>query len=52
MGFYDMVTDNYEWMLDWYDPDYYRKSPEHNPQGPSTGAKKWYAVVRPMMGKI
>ncbi|ENV22748.1 formylglycine-generating enzyme family protein [Acinetobacter bereziniae] len=43
MGFYDMVTDNYEWMLDWYDPDYYRKSPEHNPQGPSTGTKK---VVR------
>ncbi|MFW1800691.1 formylglycine-generating enzyme family protein [Acinetobacter nematophilus] len=43
MGFYDMVTDNYEWMLDWYDPDYYRKSPEHNPQGPSIGTKK---VVR------
>ena len=43
MGFYDMVTNNYEWMLDWYDPEYYRKSPEHNPQGPSTGAKR---VVR------
>ena len=43
MGFYDMITNNYEWMLDWYDPEYYRKSPEHNPQGPSTGTKR---VVR------
>lgn len=43
MGFYDMITDNYEWMLDWYDPKYYAKSPEHNPQGPQTGTKK---VVR------
>lgn len=43
MGFYDMITDNYEWMLDWYDAEYYSKSPEHNPQGPKTGTKK---VVR------
>ncbi|MEB5475613.1 formylglycine-generating enzyme family protein [Acinetobacter pollinis] len=46
LGFYDMVTDNFEWMLDWYDADYYRKSPEHNPQGPSTGTLK---VVRSMV---
>ncbi|MFV5264199.1 formylglycine-generating enzyme family protein [Acinetobacter courvalinii] len=43
LGFYDMLTDNYEWMLDWYDPEYYRKSPEKNPQGPATGTLK---VVR------
>lgn len=43
MGFYDMITDNYEWMLDWYAADYYSKSPEKNPQGPATGTKK---VVR------
>ncbi|ENU91852.1 hypothetical protein F971_02945 [Acinetobacter vivianii] len=43
LGFYDMLTDNYEWMLDWYDPEYYRKSPEKNPQGPATGKLK---VVR------
>ncbi|RZF49384.1 sulfatase, partial [Acinetobacter halotolerans] len=40
---YDMLTDNYEWMLDWYDPEYYSKSPEKNPQGPATGTLK---VVR------
>ncbi|OEC92415.1 formylglycine-generating enzyme family protein [Acinetobacter sp. YK3] len=43
LGFYDMLTDNYEWMLDWYDPEYYGKSPEKNPQGPATGTLK---VVR------
>ena len=43
MGFYDMITDNYEWMLDWYSSEYYNKSPEHNPQGPKSGTKK---VVR------
>ncbi|MFK4051025.1 formylglycine-generating enzyme family protein [Acinetobacter venetianus] len=43
LGFYDMITDNYEWMLDWYDPEYYSKSPEKNPQGPKTGTLK---VVR------
>lgn len=43
LGFYDMITDNYEWMLDWYDPEYYSKSPEKNPQGPATGTLK---VVR------
>ncbi|RZF49370.1 sulfatase, partial [Acinetobacter halotolerans] len=40
---HDMLTDNYEWMLDWYDPEYYSKSPEKNPQGPATGTLK---VVR------
>ncbi|MFG0637993.1 SUMF1/EgtB/PvdO family nonheme iron enzyme [uncultured Acinetobacter sp.] len=43
LGLYDMITDNYEWMLDWYDPEYYSKSPEKNPQGPNTGTLK---VVR------
>ncbi|MEO3355722.1 formylglycine-generating enzyme family protein, partial [Acinetobacter haemolyticus] len=43
LGLYDMLTDNYEWMLDWYDPEYYSKSPEKNPQGPTTGTLK---VVR------
>lgn len=26
-----------EWVNDWYDPDYYKISPTHNPQGPSEG---------------
>ncbi|WP_369600687.1 SUMF1/EgtB/PvdO family nonheme iron enzyme [Hahella sp. SMD15-11] len=29
-----------EWVLDWYDPDYYAHSPENNPKGPSDGMKK------------
>jgi len=43
LGFYDMLTDNYEWILDWYDPEYYSKAPEKNPKGPATGTLK---VVR------
>ncbi|GAB3049854.1 hypothetical protein GCM10027155_14620 [Acinetobacter apis] len=43
LGFYDLITDNFEWMLDWYDPTYYSHSPEKNPQGPATGTLK---VVR------
>lgn len=40
LGLYDLLTDNYEWMLDWYNPNYYSESPEHNPQGPATGEQK------------
>lgn len=39
-GLYDLVNQNYEWMLDWYDPEYYVKSLEINPQGPETGTEK------------
>jgi formylglycine-generating enzyme required for sulfatase activity len=48
-----------EWCSDWYDPDYYRKSPKEDPQGPPqgvvpTGYKDWetpgigqfYRVIR------
>ncbi|MGO1744641.1 MAG: formylglycine-generating enzyme family protein [Psychrobacter sp.] len=40
LGLYDMTNQNYEWMIDWYDAKYYGNSPEHNPQGPSTGKEK------------
>ena len=40
LDLYDLSNQNYEWMLDWYDPEYYANSPEHNPQGPKTGAEK------------
>jgi formylglycine-generating enzyme required for sulfatase activity len=32
-----------EWVADWYDPDFYRKSPSANPKGPDHGFER---VVR------
>ena len=29
-----------EWVNDWFSKDYYQRSPEFDPQGPSTGTKK------------
>ncbi|MFV5264198.1 formylglycine-generating enzyme family protein [Acinetobacter courvalinii] len=40
LGFYDLVTNNYEWMNDWYDKDYYKNSPIENPTGPKSGTEK------------
>jgi formylglycine-generating enzyme required for sulfatase activity len=40
LGFYDLVTNNYEWMNDWYDKDYYKKSSVKNPTGPNSGTEK------------
>lgn len=40
LGLYDMVTNGYEWVLDWYDSDYYAASTEKNPAGPAAGTQK------------
>jgi formylglycine-generating enzyme required for sulfatase activity len=40
LGLYDMVSNAFDWTLDWYDEKYYAKSPERNPTGPATGTKK------------
>jgi formylglycine-generating enzyme required for sulfatase activity len=36
-GVLDMAGNAYEWVADWYDEDYYSRSPDGNPQGPDTG---------------
>ncbi|HHO8887808.1 TPA: formylglycine-generating enzyme family protein, partial [Klebsiella pneumoniae] len=35
-GLYGMAENGYEWVSDWYDPDYYATSPRQDPQGPET----------------
>lgn len=34
LGLYSMSDNGYEWVGDWYDPDYYLNSPLNDPQGP------------------
>ncbi|MDU9394883.1 formylglycine-generating enzyme family protein [Pseudomonas sp. zfem002] len=34
LGVYAMSDSGFEWVKDWYDPDYYKYSPTNDPQGP------------------
>ncbi len=43
LGLYNITEDVTEWCNDWYDKDYYSKSPTSNPMGPKTGE---YVVYR------
>lgn len=37
---YDIGDNVHEWCSDWYDPNYYAISPEHNPKGPEQSPLK------------
>ena len=42
LGVYDISGNAFEWCWDYYNPDYYKNSPENNPHGPDKGIHRIY----------
>ncbi|HVS16923.1 MAG TPA: SUMF1/EgtB/PvdO family nonheme iron enzyme [Thermoanaerobaculia bacterium] len=40
LGFLGLGENVHEWCADWFDADYYRVSPEHDPPGPTRGHRR------------
>jgi formylglycine-generating enzyme required for sulfatase activity len=39
-GAYDMLSNVWEWVADYYQEDYYYNSPDMDPQGPAMGTQR------------